>query len=146
MQVSQRSPDGAKRTPGRFIRQILDGNAGGGQRVESRYRRPPSGQSDKAIGHAPPHVLACLCLQTAVERIGSAGESGAIMGRARRRDAEGLWHQEEMTGAPQCVIRFRRTEDGGGQRLLILEREPEHLRFLDGAPHGPLRRRHDEVA
>lgn len=48
--------------------------------------------------------------------------------------------------APQRVVRLRRVEDGGNQRLLILDGKPKNLRFLYGPLRGFLRRRYDEVA
>lgn len=49
-------------------------------------------------------------------------------------------------GALQRGIRLRRVEKGGGERLLILDREPQNLYFLNGPLRGLVRCRDDEIA
>ena len=59
----------ARQAAGVVIRQVMDGNAGGGQRVIARHRRRAVRQRDKAVGHAPPHILTGLAFEIAVERL-----------------------------------------------------------------------------
>lgn len=50
-------------------------------------------------------------------------------------------------GSPaERVVGLWRVQDGRGERLLILDREPQYLRILDGALRSLLRGRYDKVA
>ena len=51
------------------------------------------------------------------------------------------------SGSPaQGVVGLRRVQDGRGERLLILDRQPQYLRSLDRTPRRFLCGRDDKVA